>query len=51
MPAIENDDIRVEVAMLGAELQRITHKVTGVEYMWDGDPLIGPSIRLYCFLL
>lgn len=38
MPAIENDDIRVEVAMLGAELQRITHKVTGVEYMWDGDP-------------
>lgn len=38
MPTIENDDIRVEVAALGAELQCITDKHTGVEYMWNADP-------------
>ena len=43
MPVIENDDIRVEVAVLGAELQRITHKHTGVEYMWDANPAYWPK--------
>lgn len=38
MPVIENDDIRIEVSALGAELQSITHKRNGVEYMWNADP-------------
>ncbi|MGE9313887.1 aldose 1-epimerase family protein [Niabella sp. CJ426] len=37
MPTIENNDISVEVATLGAELQRITGKNTGIEYMWNAD--------------
>lgn len=39
MPTIENDDIRVEVAALGAELQHITDKRSGVEYMWNANPV------------
>ncbi len=38
MPTIENNDISVEVSTLGAELQRITGKHTGLEYMWNADP-------------
>lgn len=38
MLTIENGYIKVEVAALGAELQRITNKRTGVEYMWNADP-------------
>ncbi len=38
MPTIESNDIKVEIAAQGAELQRITDKRTGVEYMWNADP-------------
>ena len=35
---IENDQIRVQVASRGAELQSIVRKADGTEYLWQGDP-------------
>ena len=34
---IENDELRVSVALHGAELQSIQDKATGQEYMWNAD--------------
>lgn len=35
---LENDQLRVDVNRKGAELTNITSKLTGLEYMWSGDP-------------
>ena len=35
---IENEQIRVQVASRGAELQSIVLKSDGTEYLWQGDP-------------
>lgn len=35
---IENNLLRVEVSTFGAEVQSITDKRTGREYLWHGDP-------------
>lgn len=35
---LENNLLRVEVSTLGAELQSITDKRTGYEYLWQGNP-------------
>ncbi len=39
MTVLENRDLRVEVAALGAELSSI-RSTTGTEYMWRGDPKV-----------
>lgn len=38
MHVLENDWLRIEVSELGAELQRLYRKDTGLEYLWSGDP-------------
>jgi galactose mutarotase-like enzyme len=38
MVNLENDFLKVEVHPLGAELQSLVHKQTGLEYMWEGNP-------------
>ncbi|MGB4958533.1 MAG: aldose 1-epimerase family protein [Saprospiraceae bacterium] len=38
MLLIQNQQLRVEVSALGAELSRITHRETGLDYLWCGDP-------------
>lgn len=35
---LENEVLRVEVSSKGAELQTISNKVFGLEYLWNGDP-------------
>lgn len=35
---LENNLLKVEVSSFGAELQSITSKVSGYEYLWQGDP-------------
>ena len=35
---LENDQLKVNVNMKGAELTNIRSKLTGLEYMWSGDP-------------
>jgi galactose mutarotase-like enzyme len=40
---LENEVLKVEVASKGAELQRITNKVFGIEYLWDGNPAFWPK--------
>ena len=34
---IENEDLRVAVSTVGAELQSIYGKGTDTEYLWQGD--------------
>ncbi|HEY4936232.1 MAG TPA: aldose 1-epimerase family protein [Puia sp.] len=36
---LENEVLRVEVASKGAELQSISNKVFGIEYLWNGNPV------------
>ncbi len=36
--SLENDELRIVVNELGAELQSITSIVSGEEYLWQGDP-------------
>lgn len=38
MNILENELLAVSIAAKGAELQSITHKQYGLEYMWNGDP-------------
>ena len=38
MYTIENEVLKVTVHPLGAELQSIFNKQTGIEYLWNGDP-------------
>ncbi len=35
---LENNLLKVEVSSFGAELQSITSKASGYEYLWQGDP-------------
>lgn len=35
---IENDEIRVQISSLGAELQSLVLKQDGTEFLWQGDP-------------
>jgi galactose mutarotase-like enzyme len=35
---LENELLRVEINARGAELQSLKNKVTGLEYLWNGDP-------------
>jgi galactose mutarotase-like enzyme len=35
---LENDYLQVEVIAKGAELKSVVNKLTGLEYMWTGDP-------------
>lgn len=36
--AVENDEVKITVSDHGAELQSITEKSDGTEYLWHGDP-------------
>lgn len=36
---LENDILKVEVASKGAELQSVFNKTTGIEYLWNADPV------------
>jgi len=38
MVNIENGNLIVKISPLGAELQSLVHKQTGMEYMWEGNP-------------
>src|SRR4051794_10050822 len=38
MYSIENEVLKVAVDPVGAELQSIFNKLTGIEYLWNGDP-------------
>ncbi len=38
MIIIENEVLKVEVSSKGAELQTILNTVTGIEYLWNGNP-------------
>lgn len=38
MHTVSNDVLQITVSEMGAELQSIHHKNTGLEYMWKGDP-------------
>jgi galactose mutarotase-like enzyme len=38
MIIIENEILKVEVASKGAELQNIHNKVSGIDYLWNGNP-------------
>lgn len=40
MPLISNENISVQVASKGAELQSIFHKQSRLEYIWGGDPAV-----------
>jgi galactose mutarotase-like enzyme len=35
---LENELLRVEINARGAELQSLKNKITGLEYLWNGDP-------------
>jgi galactose mutarotase-like enzyme len=35
---LENEILQVEVAAKGAELQRLKNKVSGLDYLWNGNP-------------
>lgn len=35
---LENNILRVEISSFGAEIQSVRNKVTGHEYIWQGDP-------------
>ncbi|MDN3587820.1 aldose 1-epimerase family protein [Pedobacter aquatilis] len=37
MITLENDFLKAEIALKGAELQRLFSKETDIEYMWNGD--------------
>ena len=39
MYIIENETLRVELNPLGAELNSLFNKSTGLEYIWSGDPI------------
>lgn len=41
--SIENEEIRVQVSSLGAELQSLMLKKDGTEYLWQGDPVYWKS--------
>ncbi|WP_247237420.1 aldose 1-epimerase family protein [Telluribacter sp. SYSU D00476] len=43
MHTIENNQLRVTVKETGAELCRIQSVITGMDYLWDGNPDIWPS--------
>lgn len=36
--AVENEQLRIKVNSMGAELRSVVDKKTGLEYMWSGDP-------------
>jgi galactose mutarotase-like enzyme len=38
MHSLSNGFLIVQISAKGAELQSVTHKQTGLEYMWSGDP-------------
>jgi galactose mutarotase-like enzyme len=43
MLTIENQQLRVQVASHGAELQSLFHKEFQLEYLWNGDPAFWPK--------
>ncbi|WHY75449.1 aldose 1-epimerase family protein [Neobacillus sp. WH10] len=38
MIVIENDWLKVEISHNGAEVRKVKHKKSGLDYMWTGDP-------------
>ncbi len=43
MITISNETLSVSIATMGAELQNIYNKQTGIEYLWDGNPDFWPK--------
>jgi galactose mutarotase-like enzyme len=43
MIIIENEYLRAVIAPTGAELQSLLHKTTGIEHLWNGDPVFWPK--------
>ena len=42
MIILNNETLKVSIATLGAELQNIYNKQTGLEYLWDANPVFWP---------
>lgn len=42
MTTIENEQLRVRIRPQGAELTSIYHKATGIEHLWQADPMVWP---------
>jgi galactose mutarotase-like enzyme len=42
MITLQNDYISAAISPLGAELQSLKSVLTGIEYMWSGDPAVWP---------
>ncbi len=42
MIILNNETLKVSIATLGAELQNIYNKQTGLEYLWDANPAFWP---------
>lgn len=38
MMVLQNEQIKIKVQPIGAELQELTHLPTGINYLWTGDP-------------
>lgn len=49
MILLENENIKVSIARLGAELRSIKSKTTDLEYLWDGDPAYWPKFSPVLF--
>lgn len=43
MITISNETLSVSIATMGAELQNIYNKQTGIEYLWDANPSFWPK--------
>ena len=43
MITISNETLTVSIAIMGAELQNIYNKQTGIEYLWDANPNFWPK--------
>ena len=43
MITISNETLSVSIATMGAELQNVYNKQTGIEYLWDANPAFWPK--------
>lgn len=49
MILLENENIKIAIAIKGAELRSIKSKNTDLEYIWDGDPAYWPKFSPVLF--
>ena len=49
MIILENEYLRAAITPMGAELQSLVNKATGIEHMWRGDPAFWPKFSPVLF--